>query len=326
MGGGVGMGAVKPIQYRQYELLKTFSSTEKLTKLYESHQSEAVRCYSFWALTERVDSTKLLELLESGLSDEREVSTMFGCFRGRSKVADFLIGLSRGLISEYDSLILDSVILFSNNDLRSRHHLLMTIEPEERYYNRIKELSINRTAPTAIIALSKFQKEIDTDVIVSQITDSLVDPYYPLLAIKNFPHDLFKKDLLQIQGKTLKNSSGISYVAVRALYKALVRYDDTSIKERLETLVKFDTDIQTKETLPDSVKLFFLIDQLESDFHEKNLENFYSKYAVHNHLSALRLALFEFPNSKYQYLAKEMTLENHEIEMIKNEFKNTNYE
>jgi hypothetical protein len=68
------------------------------------------------------------------------------------------------------------------------------------------------------------------------------------------------------------------------------------------------------------------MDKIESDSKKKTLESEYSEYSVHNHLWELRLALFEFPKSKYEYLIKDMILEKYEIDMIKDELEGTNFE
>ena len=332
MGSGVGIAGIKPTQYRRYEMLKTVSSTNRLERFYKYHPSPAVKCYSFMALLEH-DNINKFELIKTGLSDDRSVSTMFGCIVGKSTVADFIINNSHGLLSLQDSLTLDSLILFSNKRLETQKFLLLSIEPNYNYYDRIKELTNNEDIPSAIIGLAKFQKNSDIDLIKQELTDSLNDPYYPLLAVKSFPDKSFIPELLSIQNKMIRKTSGINHVAVRALYKALVRIDNKEIEEKLNWLVELDNEIRMLDSLPDSIKVmssfekeFFNIETdssyfvLESGFGKEN------KYSVHNHLSALRLALFEFPESKYQDLTKNMYFERFEIEMIKDELRFTDYE
>jgi hypothetical protein len=94
-----------------------------------------------------------------------------------------------------------------------------------------------------------------------------------------------------------------------------------------------DNEIQFINTLPDSIKV---ISKIESEFFniEKDsslyiLEHDYSKsnsYTIHRHLSALRLALFEYPDSKYQYLVEDMNFQAFELDMIKNELEMTSFE
>jgi len=90
MDSSVGALGIKPVQYRRYELLKASSGTKRLKRFYKYHTSPVVKCYSFWALSER-DSINRFELIKSGLSDDRSISTMFGCFVSESTVADFII-------------------------------------------------------------------------------------------------------------------------------------------------------------------------------------------------------------------------------------------
>lgn len=332
MGSGVGIAGIKPVQYRRYEMLKAVSSTKRLERFYKYHPSPAVRCYAFMALLER-DYVDRFELIKLGLSDDRTVSTMFGCFVGKSTVADFIIDNSHGLLSQQDSLILDSIILFSNKNLETQKFLFLSIEPNSNYYYRIKELTNNEDFPSAIIGLAKFQKNSDIDLIKQVLSDSLKDPYFPLLAVKSFPEKSFIPDLLSIQNQMIHKTSGINHVAVRALYKALVRIDNEKIEEKLNWVVELDNEIRILDSLPDSIKVMSAFEKeffnIETDSSYVVLKGGFGKenqYTVHNHLMALRLALFEYPKSKYQDLIKNMHFEKFEIDMIKDELKYTDYE
>ena len=333
MGSAVGIAATKPAQYRRFEMLKSVSSTSKLNRLFNYHPSPAVKCYSFWALSERHEDVNNFALIKYGISDDRTVPTMFGCIVGRTTVADFLIDNSRGLISVKDSLILDSLIIFSNKKLGSQRFLLLSIAPEQKYYERIKELSKNPEIPSAIVGLAKFQKVSDIDFIINTLTDSLKDPYFPLLAVKSFPNEAFVPYVLSLQDKMIIKTSEINSGAVRALYKALVRLDNKTVKEKLEWVVQLDNEIRSLNSLPDSIKVIGAFEKeflnIKPDSTYYLLKNGFGKeneYSVHHQLWALRLALFEFPESKYQYLVKDMKFEDYEIDMIKNEIELTDFE
>ena len=304
MGSGVGIAGIKPAQYRRFEMLKAVSSTKRLERFYKYHPSPAVRCYAFWALSER-DNVDQFELIKSGLSDDRTVSTMFGCFVGRTTVSDFIIDNSHGLLSQQDSLTLDSLILFSNKNLETQKFLLLSIEPNSNYYDRIKELTNNEDVPSAIIGLAKFQKISDIDLIKQELSDSLKDPYYPLLAVKSFPDKSFIPDLLNIQNNMIRKTSGINHIAVRALYKALVRINNEEVEEKLNWVVELDNEIRILDSLPDSIKV---MSEFEKEFFNIETDSSYyvlndgfgkeNQYSVHTHLKARRLALFEYPESK----------------------------
>jgi hypothetical protein len=332
LGSGVGIAGVKPAQYRRFEMLKAVSSTKKLEKLYKFHPDPAVKCYAFWALTER-DKINYFELIKYGLQDDRTITTGFGCILSKSTVADFIINNSRGLLSKQDSLVLDSLILFSNKNLEAQRFLLMSIKPNANYYNRIKELAENTDIPTAIIGLAKFQKSSDIDMIRKELSDSLIDPYYPLLAVKSFPDEVFVTDVIRLQDKMIRKTNGINDKAVRALYKALVRLDSEGVKKKLNWVIKLDNEIRCLDTLPDTIKV---LNAFEKEFFNfKTDSNYYvlesgfgkeNKYSVHNHLSAFRLALFDYPDSKYQDMVKKMHFEDYEIDMIKEELEYADYE
>lgn len=332
MGSYVGAAGIKPAQYRRYEILKSVSGTKRLKRFYKYHTSPAVKCYAFWALSER-DSINRFELIKSGLPDDRSISTMFGCIVNKSTVADFIINISRGLLSKQDSLTLDSLILFSDKKLETQKFLLMSIEPNPNFYDRIKELTENEDIPSAIIGLAKFQKHSDIDLIRKELSDSLKDPYYPLLAVKCFPDESFVPDILRLQDKMIRKTNGINHLAVRALYKALVRLDSEEVRKNLNWVIELDNEIRSLDSLPDSIKVISAFEKeflkivpdstyyvLESGFGKEN------EYTVHTHLEAFRLALLSYPESKYQDMIKNMHLDESEIEMIKHELQSTDYE
>lgn len=332
-GSAVSITGHKPLQYRQFELLKSVSSTNALIRLYRNHPNASVKCYSFWALTERQDGINHFELLKHGITDTRKVKTMFGCFISSTTVADFLISTSYEVISRKDSITLDSLILYSDLDLRSKNTLLRTLEPDEKDYNRILELANNGLTPEAIITLAKYQNKENISFIKEELADINKDPYYSLLAIKYFPDSYFIPELINAQKRLLDKSNGVNHIAIRALYKSLVRYDNKQIKQILEKIVEIDNDIQKIKSLPDSIKA---ISKFEK--HHFNLENdsiyfvfdhdydMNDDYTIHVHVEYLKLALLDFPNSTFKYLEEKIKLEDFEIDMINDELKMVDYE
>jgi len=327
----VGFVGFKSSQYKKFEILKVVSSTEKLIALFKKHPREAVRCYSFWALTERKETINFIELLKIGLTDDRIVHVQHGDIGINMTVADFLILQAHGVINKNDSLMLDSLILFSDKNLSSKHYLLMKIKPKKNYYKRISSLALNQKNITAIIALAKFQKIHDIDLIFNQLKDTLIDPYYSLLAIKYMPNDTFANLLIQIQQKDLLSKERYSNVSITDLYKALVRIENIQIKNGLESFVEQAKEIQENKFLPDSIKyknknkykFGNLIQAVSSYNHVRDsIENIENKTG--DHLRHLRLALFDFPKSKYQYLAEKMNYDSLTLESIKCELSYTN--
>lgn len=329
----VSIAGIKPIQYKRFEILKKVTSTRKLKKLFKNHPSRAVKCYSFWALLDRNEEVNLFELLESELSDERKVSTMFGCIISQTTVTDFLIQMSREYLNVIENETLDSLIIYSDNNLSSREYLLSTINPTKDYYDRIKELVLGKSSQTAIIALAKFRNENDINLLLNELRDTLKEKYYTLLSIKNFPHNIFIDDLLDIQHKMLLKVTGIDHIAIRSLYKALVRYDNILIAERLEGLINIANELELLKKLPDSIKVVTKFESeyfnIEIDSSLYILEHNFSKsneYTIQTHLKALKLALLDFPNSKYNYLYERINLQDWEMDMIKQELEFSKFE
>ena len=329
-GEAVGFLGKKPLQYKRFALLDNFSSTKKLKRLYYNHISPAVKCYSFYALRERVDNDELFILLSDGLKDDRELTTQFGCIIDRSMVADVLIDLSREYLSDMHNSELDSLILYSHIDSRSQNWLLRTLTPNPNYYLRIRELATEKMKPEALIALSKFQQDEDILIIKQQLNNPNIDPYYPLLAVKHFPAEDFTTDILRIQSEMIRKHWDINHPAVRVLYKAMIRFDYINIKTRLTELITLDRETMT---LPDNERtlnnLVADINLTETDASSKILEiieNDINKQTVRTHMRALSLALYDYPKSKYKFLIDEITLDQTEMLFLEMELEQTIYE
>lgn len=148
----VGFGGSPSGQYQRYDVLKSKATREQLIKLTE-HESPVIRCYAFWGLADRQEKD-LFPILIDHLGDTATINRQFGCVLSKVSVADFYIELltkrylitedyyrknhSQALLEEKNKL--DSLILYTPNNLEYLDRLLWEHEPIDRDYARIKEL------------------------------------------------------------------------------------------------------------------------------------------------------------------------------------------
>lgn len=178
-------------------LLRKKVSVHELKQL-TNHNNPIVRCYAFKALT-MVSEPDAFSIVIKHLDDSATVETAHGCLLRREFVGDFFVSVYMGYeaIAPKPSHVktLDSLLAFEPNNLNARSWALRTLKPEEKYYDVIRSIAIKERVPGALIALAKFQKEQDVDLIMDARVTGEFYTYLPLMAnfqaIAEFPHPSF---------------------------------------------------------------------------------------------------------------------------------------
>ena len=289
----VGFGGQRTTQWENFEKLKEKTTDEELIILTE-HKYPVVRCYSFQALAER-NHYKTYDILLKHLTDNDRVKTIRGCIASSQSVGDFFHNI---VTKNYRSITsyklhakqkhhLDSILLFDKHvKLSAKISLLDTINPKEEYYERIKEIYNENnilTAPTALIAISKYKKEEDIELIIQWLEKKDTDnQYYGLRAVKNFPNSKFFPYIEKIQKQEIKKLTGFNYSLIRALYLAVVQYKNKESRVLIENTL----DNTTSSTL---------------EYHSEHIW----------------LALTKYPAPVYKGLKKRIKLSNWQKENMK---------
>ena len=178
-------------QYKLYQQLKDTATTKELIK-YTTDKRPIIRTYAIKCLDDRKYG-KLFQLAVAHIHDNKNVKV--SGHRSRDVyVGDFYVGIQN--ISDIERKQLDSIILYTDNKLFYLNGLLSDIEPNEKHYERIRDLADKNEF--AVIALAKFRKESDIDFIASQI---LNNSYFTIEAIEIFPAESFKKTLQSLKEK-----------------------------------------------------------------------------------------------------------------------------
>ena len=242
MSSAVGYGGERPKQWDRFEELKKKATDEELIIL-TNHKSPAVKCYSFQALAER-KNPKTFEILLNHLKDTEMVETFQGCIVSGQSVGDFFldvvkpnyISLSAYKLNEIQKNTVDSILLFDEEvKLVAKSYLLESINPKEIYYDRIKEIYERENNKSALIAISKFQKQEDKGMIAKWLSkEKTNDQYYGLRAVRNFPDSYFFPFIKKIQQQEIIKPTGFNYPLIRMLYLTTVQYKDKKSRELIE--------------------------------------------------------------------------------------------
>jgi len=176
-------------QYKLYIQLQKTATTDELLE-YIDDKRPVVKIYAIKCLDDRKYGN-LFQLAVKHIHDTNKVRE--AGHRSRDVyVGDFFVGIQN--ISEIELRQLDSIILYTDNKLFYLNRLLSEIEPNERHYERIRYLADKNEF--AVIALAKYRKESDIDLISTQI---LKNSYFTIEAIEIFPAEPFKKNLLTLR-------------------------------------------------------------------------------------------------------------------------------
>ncbi|KOP36319.1 hypothetical protein DBB36_20820 [Flavobacterium sp. WLB] len=240
MGSAVGPNGMMPKQFENFLELKKNASINELVTL-TNYPNGVVRCYSFWALLD-LKNVDLFSIAKNHLSDDTIVYTQFGCLGSDEKVGDFYIRLlttnyededgneGKKLLSEKQVKELDSLLIYTENNLDSKYLAIENAEPNEILYPTVRELVIKQHNQNALVALAKYRKESDIELILKN-KDENTGNFYTYKAIQNFPDAKFFPFLEKNLDLTLKE--GFYQNEWIEFYKAIAAYKNQKALELL---------------------------------------------------------------------------------------------
>lgn len=225
-------------------------ATKKELMTLTTYSNGVVRCYAFWALLQK-QPIDLLPILIKHVSDTERIQTQFGDLGGREKVGDFMINIATpedvdvtsGKLDPAGLAILDSILIYTPNELYAKDKAIEMAQPTEALYPRIRELAVKEGNQSAIVTLAKYRKPQDVSLILHNRDNSSNKDegyFYTYRAIAQFPHPdfmpLLRKNLLQTLGDSHYDNEW------SALYGAIATYKSPEALELLEvpfTKVKY---------------------------------------------------------------------------------------
>ena len=259
MGGAVGIAGARPEQWDRYLALCHKATDTEIINL-TNHTNAVVRCYAFDCMLQRKNldffNTLLLHLI-----DTAEVHTLYGCLGGREMVGDYFLQASKGVgLNKNQESKIDSILLFDKRaSLNARVDLLDSLRPEEKYYQRIREMVRVESFYQATPLLAKYRNKMDIFSIANLLRSQHRDKQlYGLRSVIYFPDSSFFPALEEIVSNERQNES-------LELYSALVQYksrESRNILERelqkvkgMELARRTDLIYQALKRYPDSVYL-----------------------------------------------------------------------
>ena len=255
---GIGFAGERSDQYDRFEELGKTATKDEL-RILTAHPSSAVRGYAFWLLTIKKNK-ETFEILKSTLEDTATVTTFFGCIIDEELLVDFYIDL---LTPEYidnksikltltQKQELDSLLLYSNINSYWKSRIISELEPLPKYYERIKEIINEEGTPAAYVALAKYKKEQDLELLRPLIFDRKLD-YYGMQAIREFPSQTLLNDLKAVHDKEIKKPGGFDYPMIATMYEAIAQFDGETARELFQKTINEGHPTALKYHLPDIV-------------------------------------------------------------------------
>lgn len=235
----VGFAGEETKQWKRFERLQRDANDMEL-KYLTSHKNPVVRCYAFQALADR-NNSEIFEILIDHLNDDENVSTFIGCIVSSQLVGDFFLNAvnpkyipeTEYELNERNQRILDSLVLFETDaKLLARSWLLQDVEPKPAYYEKLKEVYVKEKDPYSLIALARYKKEEDQELITSWLeNDETNKQSIGLKAISNWPDAFFYPFVEMIHEQEINKSTGFNYSLIRELYMVLVQYKNAKSRD-----------------------------------------------------------------------------------------------
>lgn len=199
-GSNLNMMGRKPIpssQFARFVYLCDSATTDELILLTE-HKSSVVRCYAFDALSER-GLSNFIQLLQSHIDDTSRFEIQY---------FDMI---------DYTSVSLHLKFVTLNNYLEK-------CEPIENNYSFIRSLAITTETPNAVIALSKYKRIGDEDIInrYLAVNDARLHRY-GLMAAREFPSELLYDSLVKLY--KMEIAYEVPLLLCFPLYQSLAQYE-----------------------------------------------------------------------------------------------------
>ncbi len=292
----IGYPGIKSKQYDRLNRLTEFSSSKELLDLTAS-KNTTIKCAAFQSLCSK-DSVDIIPIVMFHLYDTSLVSIQQGCIVSQQMTGDYFLRTfnfylatkdSAYYVNNYSRIVKVDSILFYDPNIRLAHKegRIKDINGDSLYYERIRDIALNERIPVSVLALAKYKRQQDKEIIASYFSDDKTQ-YYAIWAVKEFPDTTFYPFLIKVFEKEWKDKY-YDYTKWRILYQALAKYPNaktlalfdktinTRNKFRRQTLGRYLTIAVTKYPNPlfDNYKNKVEIDNLHKEFlgEEANVEN-----------------------------------------------------
>lgn len=243
----IGYYRVKSGQFDRLNLLTEISYSKELLKLTES-KNTTIKCAAFQSLCLK-DSVDIIPIVMSNLYDTSMVSLLEGCSGSEQMVGDYFLETfsnflvikdSSYYINNYARIVKIDSILFYDPAIRLAYKEARIKETngDTLYYGRIREIALKERIPVSVLALAKYKRQQDKEIIASYFANDKTQ-YYAIWAVREFPDTAFYPLLVKVFENAWK-ARYYDYAKWRVLYQALARYPNE------KTLELFDKTINAR--------------------------------------------------------------------------------
>lgn len=233
---------------RRLYQLKTIAYSQELLAL-TADSRPIIKCAAFVALCTK-DSVDVIPIVIDHLSDTSIVAQRSGCSVSYRMTGDYFLealsyySLTKG--SNYYTnnqsrlSYIDSLLFYAPNiRLAYKESKIKAINGDSLYYNRIREIAIKERMPVAVLALAKYRKQQDKQIIECYFAEEETQ-YYAIWAVREFPDTSFYPLLVQVFEKEWKRKY-YNNAKWRILYQALAQYPGA------QTVALFDKAIDARK-------------------------------------------------------------------------------
>jgi len=244
----IGYHGIKSKQYDRLNLLTDISYSKELLELIKS-KNTTIKCAAFQSLCSK-DSIDIIPIVISHLYDTSLVSIQQGCIGSRQIVGDYFLQTfysylatkdSSYFVNNYSRIVEVDSILFYDPAIRLAYKdaRINGTNGDTLYYDRIRKIALNERIPVSVLALAKYKREQDKEIIASYFADDQTQ-YYAIWAVREFPDTTFYPLLVKVFEKEWKEKY-YDYTKWRVLYQALAKYPNA------KTLELFDKTINARK-------------------------------------------------------------------------------
>jgi hypothetical protein len=281
-------------QFMRFERLLQQATNEELHTL-TKYTNATVRYYAIQAYCMR--NGKDFDLVQTiflrSLRDNSVIKSLSGCRGGSDKLGNYMLSTGwyyclstmdttdiRKLLSPIDSIMIYDTAI----QLYHKSVVLRNTRANPKDYNRIREIAIKEKLPVAVLALARYKKQEDIEIISSYLKNEEMY-YYAIWAVREFPDITFYPLLLDIFEKKWREKK-YDYPEWRILYQALAKYPtDTTVE-------LFDRTI--------------------------NVRNKFKKSTLGRYLN---IAITKYPNPNYEKFKDKIAIDSLHLEFLEGEIK-----
>ena len=164
-----------PEAWIMQQKLKVMTSTKEKKELFLTHKNPIVRFTVFDALLKENDPDCVTYVMNS-IADSTYLEYWTGDVGNFSTLPDVMISrlfAERNAFSKADSILIDSLILYSANVYAQeyKNKLFRRLEPTPERYARIKELCREEKDGAALCLLAKYKREEDKPLFIEALSE-----------------------------------------------------------------------------------------------------------------------------------------------------------